>query len=552
MAADKNIRVLERHLNHYRIVKLKEREKEREKEQEKKQEKKQEQEKLKEQEQNQDNPNISDIQKIYKFLKEEDKEMNSKYINNNSNLNDYGNTDAEYKTESNTKSNTESNTKSNKDMPHKSFEPHKTLKPLNVEWFRSECKLNKYTLGLSFYQGGILFIKYTSDPEIIRVMGYADYEPNMSRFDIARRAVMPESKAIEFDDIIMIKPSIEVNSDSEMDYAEAKSITMNRAFRTSIRVWLETTDFNSFSKAIKQRVKGQEQLDRVLINVYSYMENMAEGRPHNNNILVAAPSGCGKTETFRAIRDYFAKALPAMPIYQVDMTSITEEGFKGKDTKAVVAELETDKGTDGIGIVFLDEFDKKLLPSHDSKGNNINKAVQSQLLTTFEGVKYPDLNVDTNNTLFIALGAFDTCRESKSVEVKHIGFGAENEGGEDHYSAITRKDIIDLGASYELLGRFGTIVNYHKLSDEVVDRIINGMAKEIGQSIGAYVKIHDDFRKELRENANSKFGCRLLKSMINDSAMEAYLEIQRTGKNHRKSQKRMTIELQGENKYRLG
>ena len=421
-------------------------------------------------------------------------------------------------------------------------------KPLNVEWFRSECKLNIYTLGLSFYQGATLFIQRTSDPEVIKVMGYADYEPDMTKFDLVRRAVMPDAKAIEFDDVLIIKPSIDVDSDEEMDYAEAKSIAMNKAFRTSIKVWLASTDFNSFSKAIRQRVKGQEQLDRVLINVYSYMQNMAEGRPHNNNILIAAPSGCGKTETFRALREYFEKALPVMPVYQVDMTSITEEGFKGKDTKAVVSELETDKGTEGIGIVFLDEFDKKLIPSHDSKGNNINKAVQSQLLTTFEGVKYPDLNVDTNNTLFIALGSFDSCRESKSVEVKHIGFGAQNEGGEEHYSSITRKDIIDLGASYELLGRFGTIVNYHKLSNEVVDRIINGMAKEIGQSIGAYVKIHDDFRKELRENANSKFGCRLLKSMINDSAMEAYLEIQKSGKSHKK----MMIVLQGENKYRLG
>ncbi len=441
----------------------------------------------------------------------------------------------------------------------------KKSKPLKVEWFSSECKLNIYTIGLSFYQGAFLFINRTSDPEIIQILGYADYEPDMTKFDLIRRAEMPEAQIVNFDDVLIIKPSITKPSNTyddydsydddytdEMDFSEAKAITLNRAFRNSIKVWLGRTDFNSFSKEISQRVKGQEQLDRVLINVYSYMENMAEGRPHNNNILIAAPSGCGKTETFRALRDYFAKALPVMPIYQVDMTSITEEGFKGKDTKAVVSELQTDKGTDGIGIVFLDEFDKRLLPSHDSKGNNINKAIQSQLLTTFEGVRYPDMKIDTNNTLFIALGAFDACRENKSVEIKHIGFGAENEGGEDHYADINRKDIIDIGASYELLGRFGTIVNYHKLSDKVVDGIINGMAKEIGQSIGAYVKIHDDFRKELRENANSKFGCRLLKSMINDSAMEAYLEIQKSGKFNQMRHKRMTIELQGENKYRLG
>ena len=487
--------------------------------------------------------------------------INKSYMNNTNNK-DTENTDTKNKDTENTTSDIRTTD---------SEAEEKRERKLYVDWFYREIKLNKYSLGITFYSGAVLFIKNAlnsdaSDPDILHIVGMADYdelEPGETVYDIARRARMPHERTLNnrlshrfnnrlnntnnkkiYDDILIIRPSL---SKEEEEAANPKGIAMNKAFRESIRVWLERTNYNAFAHAIKQRVKGQEQLDRVLINVYSYMENMAAGRPHNNNILIAAPSGCGKTETFRAIRDYFAKILPTMPIYQVDMTSITEEGFKGKDTKAVVSELETEYGTDGIGIVFLDEFDKKLLPSHDSKGNNINKAVQSQLLTTFEGVKYTDMGIDTNNTLFIALGAFDTCRENKSEEIKHIGFGAVNEGGEDHYAAINRQDIIDLGASYELLGRFGTIVNYHKLSKEVVDRIINGMAKEVGQSIGSYVKISDDFRNELRENANSKFGCRLLKSMINDSAMEAYLEIQKKGKKN----KQLTIELQGENKYKL-
>ena len=100
-----------------------------------------------------------------------------------------------------------------------------------------------------------------------------------------------------------------------------------------------TTSYKSFRGEIARRVKGQQELDKVLINVYNYFENIHKGEKTKNNILIAAPSGCGKTETFRALREYFKTAIPGLPIGQIDMTSITEEGFKGSDTKAVIAPL---------------------------------------------------------------------------------------------------------------------------------------------------------------------------------------------------------------------
>ena len=294
-----------------------------------------------------------------------------------------------------------------------------------------------------------------------------------------------------------------------------------------IAQWLEKTTFNEFSAEIHKRVKGQDQLDTILINIYNYLENMARGHFHSNNIIIAAPSGCGKTETYRALKAYFAKELSQLPIAQVDMTSITEEGFKGRDTKAVIEPLMVDADLGGMGIIFLDEFDKRLIPSYDSGGGNVNRAVQSQLLTTIEGTNFPDCDIDTNLTMFIGLGAFDVCREKKSKVEKHIGFGAESEGGADHYEDITRADMIELGASYELLGRFGTVVNYHKLSDTVINEIIDGMVKDIGNSISMKVNITDGFRELLHSSANGKYGCRLIKSQLNDAAMTAYLHIQK-------------------------
>ena len=107
--------------------------------------------------------------------------------------------------------------------------------------------------------------------------------------------------------------------------------------------------------------------------------------------------------------------------------------------------------------------------------------------------------------------------------------------------------MIDLGASYELIGRFGTVVNYHKLTDRVVSEIIDGMVKGIGVSIDMELKITDEFRQKLIENANGKFGCRLIHSILNDAVMNAYLDILKKGKKDRDR----VLEITGDKTYRM-
>lgn len=290
-----------------------------------------------------------------------------------------------------------------------------------------------------------------------------------------------------------------------------------------IKKWLNECSFNDFCSYITERVKGQEEAEMVAINVYNYLECMAYGKPHNNNILMAAPSGCGKTETFRALKSFFEEQIPGFVIYQIDMTSITEEGFKGRGIDDIICLLKPEDN--GIGIVFLDEFDKKLMPSFTSQNVNVNFAVQAQILTLIEGRKVHDKGIDTGNTMFVAMGAFDSCRQKKSMGEKHIGFGQSNTEGENHYAKITREDMIELGGCYELIGRFSSIVNYHELSYEIVDEIIDGMVRKVADSIGCRLGITDDFRAALHKKANSKFGCRILESTIREYAMRGYLEL---------------------------
>lgn len=295
--------------------------------------------------------------------------------------------------------------------------------------------------------------------------------------------------------------------------------------KADIKAWLSKTSFADFLAAISKRVKGQVDLERFMANVYHYFTIIAAGGRPNNNVLLAAPSGCGKTETFRALKDYFKNQLPHLPIAQIDMSTITEAGFRGADSKEAIRCLIENSQTHGVGLIFMDEFDKKLIPSYTSAGNNVNAAVQAQLLTLIEGLEIPGCGVDTNNTLFVGLGSFDTCRSKRAVVPKSLGFNAEAKAPVDHYDDITREDMIQLGASYELLGRFSMVVNYHKLDEQTIDHIIDDNIYKIAKSVGYAVQLTDEKRAQMHQHANGKFGCRMLYNEILDGVMMMYPQL---------------------------
>ena len=110
-----------------------------------------------------------------------------------------------------------------------------------------------------------------------------------------------------------------------------------------------------------------------------------------------------------------------------------------------------------------------------------------------------------------------------------MGFEQYSIKAKDHYEDITRADMIALGASYELIGRFSCIINYHTLSDAMIDKIIDQLARRTGDAIGCRLVISKAMRECLHENANSKYGCRILDSLIRESAMNGYLHMQKAG-----------------------
>lgn len=298
--------------------------------------------------------------------------------------------------------------------------------------------------------------------------------------------------------------------------------------KLSIKEWLGRVPFTEFRNAIHKDVIGQDNLDLILANVYNYLTNVALGNPVNNNMLMAAPSGCGKTETYRSLRNYFKSEIPELTISQVDVSVITEEGIVGAGSSILVDEL-MENGTNGYGIVFMDEFDKKLIPSF-AEGANTSAAVQNQLLTIIEGREVPFIlngqptgyYIDTSNTMFIGLGSFNESREQKKNAAKNnLGFGARAQDN-DMFDEITREDMIKMGASYEMIGRFPLIVNYHKLSEEAVDKIIDKTLETLRLAYQLPIELDADMRTQLHEFANGVYGCRMLDSSIRDQVIKQY------------------------------
>lgn len=319
----------------------------------------------------------------------------------------------------------------------------------------------------------------------------------------------------------------------EHDEYQEENIKENEAsLRDEIGKWIKECPFTEFEAYVKKRVIGQPEVSNVLAGVYAYLSSAANGRYGKHNVLMAAPSGCGKTETFRVLRDYFSEKIPLLPVGQVDLSLLTAEGFKGRDTKSLLLPIAMKGEGGGIGLVFLDEFDKKLMPSFTSGGDNVNATIQSQILTTIEGCEFQmrdedmgGVTINTERTMFIAMGSFDEIRKERSEKRKKniSGFGEikKSDFG-DHYDSIKKEDMIRLGASYELLGRFPILVNFRKLDDKSIDLVIDKIKTRIERDLGTEIVLNGAFRKKLHNEACSEYGCRKLESMIMERVMEGF------------------------------
>lgn len=307
---------------------------------------------------------------------------------------------------------------------------------------------------------------------------------------------------------------------------------ISKMAKKQIYDWIITDPYREMLSYVQSRVIGQEDIVSVVTNIYTHLRRMIgqtlnmrmQTRSGSNNMLLCAPSGCGKTETYRAIKDYFADRIPLLAVHIVDVSSLTPAGFRGSEPSSVVAPL-VGYGSEPIAIVFMDEFDKICTPSYTADHSDMHLEVQHNILTMVEGSRVETARgvVDTKNILFIGAGSFDGFRKVReSNEKSEIGFQKDENKKSDHYAPVTRENIITAGGCYELIGRFSYIVNYHPLDKEIVLSIIDRNRELIANDFGCELILERKALNELCEQAGSKFGCRLLDSLMRDPVLKAY------------------------------
>lgn len=260
------------------------------------------------------------------------------------------------------------------------------------------------------------------------------------------------TKEIEFFSSIPAEQIL--RTDGEKSFFRAVKIA------NSLKNLNEDTNMEKYEKFLKiydAPYKIKEYLDKYIVGQESYKEKLASlaffhiqrlFKPElgikKETGLIIGPSGCGKTECLRVL----GRILP-VKLHIVDSTQITSSGYAGADLSDALAAL------DGISeaIVVFDEFDKVVMPSTTSTGEDKNKEVQANYLKLLEGTEIigKRKRINTDGTGFILCGAFPDLMEENDTVIS--GFGDRSVKKQD-----TICSIVDVTKALEKYGMLAEII----------------------------------------------------------------------------------------------